>query len=154
MKKIGLKLARIMHLISKKKYDEKRCIALIEASPLFDKKWYLAQYPDVKKKKMRAAKHYFKYGWKEKRNPSSYFDGNNYLKRYKDVAKSKINPLVHYIINGSKEGRNYKPAVAGCTLKTSTMTILWDKFCYMLTYPLRVKEEYDRLKIEIEELEN
>ena len=29
----------------------------------------------------------------------------------------------------------------------------WEKFCYMLETPIRVKEEYDRLMAEIKELE-
>ncbi len=154
MKNIGLKLARLIHLISKGKYNEKRQIALVEASSLFDKKWYLAQNPDVKKRKIGAAKHYVKYGYKEGRNPSPYFNTKDYLKRYKDVAKAGLNPLVHYLIHGAKEGRSYKPAVKGQVLKTAIKTSLWNKFCYVLTYPIRVKEEYDRLKLEIEALKS
>ena len=142
----GLKLARLIHLISKDKYDEKRQIALIEASPLFDKKWYLSQYPDVKQRKMKAAKHYVKLGYKEGRNPSPYFDGKDYLKRYKDVAKSGQNPLVHYILHGAKEGRSYKPAVKGMVLEQYS---LCDKIKSALTYPMRLKEEYVLLKTEI-----
>ena len=116
MNKFGLKLARLLHLISKDKYNEKRQIALIEASPLFDKKWYLNQNPDVKKRKMRAAKHYIKIGYKENRNPSPYFDGKDYLKRYKDIAKSGQNPLVHYLLHGAKEGRYYNEVVCPASL--------------------------------------
>jgi hypothetical protein len=49
--------------------------------------------------------HYIKFGWKEKRNPSSSFDTSYYLEQNPDVAKEKINPLVHYIKFGRKEGR-------------------------------------------------
>ena len=154
MKNIGLKLARLIHLISKGKYNEKRQIALVAASPLFDKKWYLSQYPDVKRKKVGAAKHYIKYGYKEGRNPSPYFNTKDYLKRYKDIAQSGMNPLVHYLIHGAKEGRSYKPAIKGQVLKSTIRNSLWDKFCYMLTYPIRVKEEYDQLKAEIKVLKN
>lgn len=151
MSKIGLKLARLMHLINKDKYKEKCQIALIEASPLFDKKWYLSQNQDVKSKKIRAAKHYLKFGYKEGRNPSPYFDGKDYLKRYKDVAKSGLNPLLHYLVHGAKEGRSYKPAVSGMVLEHHSF---WDKLKLILAYPIRVKEEYDRLSIEIKILEN
>ncbi len=151
MNKTVVKLARMMHLIGKDKYTEKRQIALIEASPLFDKKWYLSQYPDVKKRKMKAAKHYIKLGYKEGRNPSPYFNGKDYLKRYKDVAKSGVNPLVHYLLHGAKEGRSYKPAVKGMVLEQHS---LWDKIKSALTYPIQVKEEYDRLKAEIKMLKN
>lgn len=146
-----LKLARLMHFISKDKYNEKRQITLIEKSPLFDKKWYLSQNPDVKKRKMKAAKHYLKKGYKEGRNPSPYFDGNDYLKRYKGVAKKGYNPLIHYLLHGAKEGRSYKPAVKGMVLEQRS---LWDKIKSALTYPIRVKEEYDRLKVEIKMLKH
>ncbi|MBR2273453.1 MAG: glycosyltransferase family 2 protein [Alphaproteobacteria bacterium] len=145
-----LKLERMTHLISKEKYDEKRQTALVEASSLFDRKWYLSQNPDVKSKKMKAAKHYVKIGYKEGRNPSPYFDGKDYLRRYKDVAKLGINPLVHYILHGEKEGRTYKPATKETLLQKNGW---WEKIKSILTYPIRVKEEYDQLKAEIKALE-
>ena len=99
-----LKVARFFHLINKKNYNEKRQIEIVKNSPLFDAKWYLAQNPDVKAKKIGAAKHYVKYGWKEGRNPSPDFDGNAYLNTYPDIRN--ICPLVHYEICGKKENRN------------------------------------------------
>ena len=81
-----LKLIRMFHLISKEKYNQKRQIELVKASSLFDTKWYLAQNPDVKTRKMSAARHYVKYGWQEGRNPSPKFDGNQYLADYPEVA--------------------------------------------------------------------
>lgn len=139
----------LTHLIHKDNCREKQQIALIEASPLFDKKWYLSQYPDVKKKKVNAARHYLKKGYKEGRNPSPDFDGKDYLKRYKDVAKKGVNPLVHYILHGAKEGRSYKPADKEMVIENRC---LWDKIKSALSYPIRVAEEYDRLNAEYEML--
>ena len=75
----ALKVLRFFHLLSKHKYDEKRQIEMVKICPLFDAKWYLEQNPDVKAKKMGAAKHYAKVGWKEGRNPSKVFNTDEYI---------------------------------------------------------------------------
>lgn len=78
---------------------------VIKESGLFDEKYYLEAYKDVKKANIDPVKHYIKYGWKEGRNPSHNFDTNFYLETYQDVRNSKINPLIHFIKFGAKEGR-------------------------------------------------
>lgn len=145
-----LKLARFFHIISKEKYKEKRYVFLIETSPLFDKTWYLEQNPDVKEKKMEAASHYYKSGWRAGRNPSQLFDGNAYLRDNVDVALYDICPLVHYIINGKKEGRGYVSTLGqsydrGIPLQKKKSVFL-QKVREVLTYPLRVKDECEDLK--------
>ncbi len=100
-----LKLLKIFHLISKEKYKEKRDINIIKKSKFFDCGWYLKTYPDVKKYKMSPARHYYKYGWKEGRNPSEKFNTKEYLTFNSDVQKSGVNPLIHYIKFGRKEKR-------------------------------------------------
>ncbi len=148
-----LKTMRLLYLINKEKYNEKRYIELIKASDLFDTKWYLAQNPDVKSKKISAAKHYVKYGWKEGRNPSPKFDGNAYLAEYDDVAAANLCPLVHYIISGCKEGRYYS-SVSGEISQPKIEEMSWyGKLRYALEYPIRLQEECDRLKAEIKILE-
>ena len=93
-----LKICRIFHLISKVKYDEKRQIEIVKASPLFDAKWYLEQNPDVKAKKISAARHYVKWGWKEGRNPSKEFDTEAYLEQYPELLEKNWCPLFHYML--------------------------------------------------------
>ena len=93
-----LKIARFFHLINKKNYNEKRQIEIVKNSPLFDAKWYLAQNPDVKAKKIGAAKHYVKYGWKEGRNPSPDFDTEEYLAEYPELEEKNWCPLFHYML--------------------------------------------------------
>lgn len=78
---------------------------LIKSLNLFDERYYLANYADVKDSNLNPLDHYIYYGWKEKRIPSRKFDGNYYLKRYPDVEGLKINPLIHYVLYGKKEGR-------------------------------------------------
>ena len=157
---IFYKTLRIFHIISKQEfkkrtasYDEKRKIALISKSPLFDKQWYIAQNPDVATKKINPAKHYYKHGWKEGRNPSPYFDGNKYLNQYPDVADADRNPLVHYLLDGEREGREYQPSIKGAVTPTPAKTSLWNKIKYIMVYPIIVKNEYDQLKAEIKALE-
>ena len=78
----------------------------IKKSGLFDEKYYLETYEDVRKSDINPLKHYIKNGWKEGRNPSKRFDTNFYLDSYPDVRDAKINPLVHFIKYGNKEGRS------------------------------------------------
>ena len=93
-----LKVLRFFHLINKKKYNERRQIEIVKASPLFDAKWYLEQNPDVKAKKIGAAKHYVKWGWKEGRNPGKDFDTKAYLEQYPELIEKNWCPLFHYML--------------------------------------------------------
>lgn len=93
-----LKALRLFHLINKKNYNEKRQIEIVKTSPLFDAKWYLEQNPDVKAKKIGAARHYVKWGWKEGRNPSKEFDTEAYLEQYPELLEKKWCPLFHYML--------------------------------------------------------
>ena len=94
----ALKVLRFFHLLSKHKYDEKRQIEMVKICPLFDAKWYLEQNPDVKAKKMGAAKHYAKVGWKECRNPSKDFNTEDYIRRYPELLNKNWCPLFHYML--------------------------------------------------------
>ena len=156
-----LRLAKNLHIINSKKYKELRAINLFKSSELFNAEWYLKTYPDVKKSNMMPEKHYYKYGWKEGRNPSPLFNNNAYLKEYYDVRDTGRNPLEHYLISGQYEGRYYT-SIDNKTSNSSNVNIsslprkktkFWDKIKYALEYPIRVQEEYERLKAEIKELE-
>lgn len=74
-------------------------------SGLFDEKWYLEQYPDVKMLGMDPLEHYLWVGEKLGRNPSDKFDGSYYLMVNADVAATGMNPLLHYVRWGRKEDR-------------------------------------------------
>jgi len=78
---------------------------VIEKSGLFDAKYYLFTYPDVREHDINPIMHYIKYGVHEERNPSKEFDTSFYLRTYPDVSESKMNPLVHYILYGKLENR-------------------------------------------------
>lgn len=88
-----------------KRLRYKKWKKIIEKSGLFDVKYYLFTYPDVRLKDINPIMHYIKYGANEGRNPNKEFDTSFYLTNYLDVKESKMNPLVHYILYGRKEGR-------------------------------------------------
>ncbi|PWE21731.1 hypothetical protein DF188_05825 [Aliarcobacter skirrowii] len=90
-----------------KDYINKKAIL---KSGLFDEKYYLLTYPDVRKADIDPLKHFIKSGWKEGRNPNPNFDTKYYLENNPDVKESEINPLSHYIRFGAKEGRTVNSA--------------------------------------------
>jgi len=95
----------IHRIIQKIPSDQSEERKLIIASGLFNKIWYLAQYPDVKKDGIDPALHYLLFGGFEGRNPGPLFDTTWYLTNNSDVAAAKLNPLIHYIKYGRSEGR-------------------------------------------------
>lgn len=80
-------------------------IQQVEHSPLFDRNWYLSQYPDLASINIDPAEHFVRYGGFENRSPSPDFDTEFYVKRYPDVLAEGMNPLLHYILHGEAEGR-------------------------------------------------
>jgi len=78
---------------------------LVKNSDLFDREYYLANYPDAVQAYTDPVWHFLEIGWKEGRNPSAEFITNLYIKANKDVEQTGINPLVHYLKFGKKEGR-------------------------------------------------
>nr|VFJ64989.1 MAG: Glycosyltransferase, GT2 family [Candidatus Kentron sp. DK] len=86
------------------KFDHE--IRVIEESGLFDRAWYLAEYPDVKETGMDPVRHYLWVGARLHRNPSSKFITAAYLSNNPDVAEQNLNPLVHFILHGRAEGRS------------------------------------------------
>lgn len=78
---------------------------IIHKSGLFDAKYYLFTYCDVREQDVDPLKHFIKYGAKEGRNPSEFFDTKFYLNNNSDIDINKINPLIHYILHGKQEQR-------------------------------------------------
>lgn len=69
-------------------------IKVLKESTLFDAKYYMTRYPDVKYTMITPEEHYLKYGYLESKNPSEYFLNNYYMYKYPEV---KENPLYHYL---------------------------------------------------------
>jgi len=95
-----------MYINPIKQYKYQKAYKIIKNSGLFDIKYYLFTYQDVREQDLDPIKHYIQYGAKEGRNPSVHFNTNYYLSTYKDINANKINPLFHYIVFGCKENRN------------------------------------------------
>ena len=100
-----LKLLRLCHVLNKSTYKKLRAIEVVRHSSLFDKQWYLENYPDVKEAGQDPARHYCLFGWKEGRNPGPNFNSTRYLDQNPDIKQGNLNPLVHYEKFGKKEGR-------------------------------------------------
>ena len=83
---------------------------LIQRSPYFDQRYYLHHNPDVQQAGVNPLKHYYRWGWKEGRNPSPLFDTNYYLTQNKDVRDAGAHPLVHYLRYGILEHRPCLPS--------------------------------------------
>jgi hypothetical protein len=84
---------------------EREKISLIAASELFDRDWYWEQNPDVAEAGQDPARHYYRFGASEQRDPGPRFNTRFYLEKHPDVAGSNINPLLHYELFGRKECR-------------------------------------------------
>ena len=78
---------------------------LITLSGMFDREYYLSQYPDVRNASQQPLIHFIRKGWKEGKNPSASFNTRLYLELHPDVENADINPLVHYLRYGKKESR-------------------------------------------------
>ena len=83
----------------------------LRKSGLFNTRYYMLTYPDVRRADVNPLWHYLVSGWREYRNPSDKFDTEYYLANNRDVATSGINPLYHYLKFGQKEGRAAFPIV-------------------------------------------
>jgi GT2 family glycosyltransferase/glycosyltransferase involved in cell wall biosynthesis len=94
--------------IGKKFYMDPKNIWLahrIGTSRLFDRDWYLRNYPDISRRGVDPIVHFLKYGAQEGRNPGPDFDTEWYCRQYPDVAQSKYNPLLHHLLVGERLGR-------------------------------------------------
>ena len=82
---------------------------LIERSGLFDRAWYLAQYPEIARSPLDPILDYVRRGAREGRNPNPLFEGDWYLAQYPDAQATGLNPLIHYLLHGAAEGREPGP---------------------------------------------
>ena len=148
----GVKEKRIAFPVGKKYYKSNLTprleseYNLLKDSEYFNSKYYRLHNPSLWFSMQNMLEHYLIYGWYEGKNPSSEFDGNKYLAVYPDIEQARVNPLVHYLRNGQNEGRESFPV--------ESFAGVFSKIRYALEYPIRVKEEYDRLSAEIKALEN
>ena len=84
-------------------------LALLAASGIVDREWYLAAHPDVAAAGRDPCDHYTTQGWRELRSPGPQFDTAWYVATYPDVLEAGVDPAVHYLVWGWREGRRPAP---------------------------------------------
>lgn len=91
---------------------EKRQLALIDESGLFDRSRYLAQLSWVARLiAWSPMLHYLRVGFRQGIQPSTRFNSEWYLKQHPDVATAGENPLLHFLECGVHEGRRSSPNI-------------------------------------------
>jgi hypothetical protein len=89
----------------------RRDIATIEATRLFDARWYRARYPDVDEAGLSPPHHYVAHGWREDRWPNPWFDPTWY--RDAHGLSATDHPLLHFATRGVasdlRPSRNFDP---------------------------------------------
>ena len=161
IKYYAYKLLRGLRLISQETYEQKRLkygykhtkdYKAIARSPLFDAKWYLEHNPDVKASGLDPVWHYLYIGWKENRACTPYFDAKQYLEMYPDVAQADINPLLHWERYGQFEDR-YAETKGKDTRSHTRPAANWkEKIKELFVYPIKLQQEVEQLKAEVEQL--
>jgi hypothetical protein len=84
----------------------KRFVIHGRAPDLFDERWYVETYRDVRESGWDPFAHYLRHGVADGRNPNALFDTKWYLEQYPDIRVSGVNPLLHYVRHGASEGRD------------------------------------------------
>ncbi|MGQ3017959.1 hypothetical protein [Phenylobacterium sp.] len=72
----------------------------------FDRRFYLAENPDVAQSGVDPLTHFLESGWREARDPTPWFSVADYLELNPDVAASGMHPFAHYLQAGRQEGRS------------------------------------------------
>ncbi len=88
---------------------------------LFNARFYLNQYPEVKTSKMHPYVHFQLFGWYQGYQPMPLFDVKWYTTQYPDFYQENMNPLEHYESVGQHIG--HRPCV------------LFDPQWYLAEYP-------------------
>ncbi len=102
---LGLRLPRRLRV--------RRLANELLSTRLFDRDWYVEQYPDVVFAGRNPALHWLATGWAEGRKPGPLFDTVWYREQNADAAEAGINPLEHYLRTGAAQGRQPHPLFDG-----------------------------------------
>lgn len=105
-----LLMLRAVSLAPRPPSDEAQARAMIEASGLMLRDWYLNRYPDVAEAGLDPVAHYLAHGGFENRDPGPGFRTQWYLSQIPEAASSGLNPLIHYLVFGKAAGRSPLPA--------------------------------------------
>lgn len=75
-------------------------------TPLFDKDWYLAVYPDVAEAGLPALHHYLVFGDAEGRDPNAVFDTSWYRSHHSELFSEGDLALVRFVTDGHRLGHD------------------------------------------------
>lgn len=78
--------------------------------PLFDTRFYLETYPNVRTTPIAGPTHYVLSGHLGDYDPAPWFSNVGYKRIHGDVASRRMPPFVHYAIYGRYEGRRVVPS--------------------------------------------
>ena len=107
----------------------------IANSGLFDERFYLTQYPDVRLSGIPPLEHFLRYGALDGRDPSPHFSTSQYLTQNPDVAESGLNPLVHYLRHGVAEGREPAALLRDDLRPDFGRHPIWRRFSLAIRHP-------------------
>ena len=107
----------------------------IANSGLFDERFYLTQYPDVRLSGIPPLEHFLRYGALDGRDPSPHFSTSQYLTQNSDVAESGLNPLVHYLRHGVAEGREPAALLRDDLRPDFGRHPIWRRFSLAIRHP-------------------
>ena len=125
------------------KFLNEKSYEIILNSKIFDEKWYLTNYVDVKLHDFDAISHYLLIGYLEGCNPNSHFNSMEYMQKNPNVNKNNLNPLVHFIISQVLDWTIINYIFEGHTFDDELIQgieeilkhDLFDKEWYLNTYP-------------------
>ena len=78
-------------------------------SPLFDPRFYLDRYPDVREAGIEPLFHFVAIGASERRQPHLWFDTQFYAEQVRLLEEIGLNPVAHYLRVGARTGRYPHP---------------------------------------------
>jgi lipopolysaccharide biosynthesis protein len=117
----GCKWTKVPRLNGLEELDLPTVMHLVSESGLFDTDFYFSKYPDVKKARANALKHYCEAGYREDRDPSPLMD-TKFYRRLADIRERDVNPIVHYLLEGQPAGFPLKrPAVRPATVQVDDL---------------------------------
>lgn len=81
----------------------------LSPSPLFDRRFYARQYPDVADQGMDGYEHFLAWGSAEHRSPCAVFDAKWYGQRRAAEGRAVEHPVLHYLTLGLRAGLRPHP---------------------------------------------
>lgn len=128
----------------KKKIVDVKNINIIKNSGYFDENFYVSNYPEILNTGMIPVNHYYYFGWKEGRNPSSEFNNNLYINA-NAMLKIEMNPILHYMKYGQFNPQIIGPKTSFKRTVTEILNTHFNESIPFKTFP--ITRDNNRLNI-------